>query len=157
MNRYFEQWGCMSRSSSDHRAAAPSVSGKTMSDVILSSELLEALPDAIVAVDSDGTIVQVNSQVLELFGYSRGELVGQKVEMLVPESYRPQHHHHRKNFTEAPNGSGFGSLRQTAQRLGIPGRNQSQPSLHGERNARVERHPRHQRSQANRRRTAPGE
>jgi PAS domain S-box-containing protein len=102
MNRYFEQWGCMSRSSSDHRAAAPSVSGKTMSDVILSSELLEALPDAIVAVDGDGTIVQVNSQVLELFGYSRGELVGQKVEMLVPESYRPQHHHHRKNFTEAP-------------------------------------------------------
>jgi len=97
----------MSRPSSDHRVPAPSASGNTisgdaMSDVMLSSELLEALPDAIVAVDRDGTIIQVNSQALELFGYSRGELLGQKVEMLVPESYRPQHHQHRKNFTEAP-------------------------------------------------------
>jgi PAS domain S-box-containing protein len=107
MYRYFAQWGCMSRSSSDHQQPAPSfsgntISGDTMSDVILSSELLEALPDAIVAVDRDGTIIQVNSQALELFGYSRGELVRQKVEMLVPESYRAQHHQHRKNFTEAP-------------------------------------------------------
>ncbi|MGA8540486.1 MAG: PAS domain S-box protein [Terriglobales bacterium] len=73
-----------------------------MSEVILSSELLEALPDAIVAVDREGTIIQVNSQTLTLFGYSRGELVGEKVEMLVPESYRPQHHQHRKNFADAP-------------------------------------------------------
>jgi len=73
-----------------------------MSEVILSTELLEALPDAIVAVDREGTIVQVNSQTLTLFGYSRGELVGEKVEMLVPESYRPQHHQHRNNFADAP-------------------------------------------------------
>ncbi len=73
-----------------------------MSEVILSSELLEALPDAIVAVDRAGTIVQVNSQAQELFGYERDELVGQKVEMLVPESYRPQHHQHRETFTAAP-------------------------------------------------------
>ncbi len=73
-----------------------------MSDVMLSSELLEALPDAIVAVDGDGTIIQVNSQALELFGYRRDELIGQKVEMLVPESYRPRHHHHRENFTKTP-------------------------------------------------------
>ena len=79
-----------------------SFSDNNMSEVILSSELLEALPDAIVAVDREGTIVQVNSQTLALFGYSRSELVGQKVEMLVPESYRPQHHQHREHFTTAP-------------------------------------------------------
>jgi PAS domain S-box-containing protein len=97
----------MPRSSPDHQERSPSFSGKsisgnTMSEVILSSELLEALPDAIVAVDGEGTIVQVNSQTLELFGYSRSELVGQKVEMLVPESYRPRHHQHREHFTAAP-------------------------------------------------------
>jgi len=73
-----------------------------MAEVILSSDLLETLPDAIVAVDREGTIVQVNSQAQELFGYDRNELIGQKVEMLVPESYRGQHHRHRQNFAEAP-------------------------------------------------------
>jgi len=73
-----------------------------MSEVILSSELLEALPDAIVAVDDNGTIVQINSQTQELFGYTRNELLGQKVEILVPESYRPRHHQHREHFTAAP-------------------------------------------------------
>src|ERR1700686_5387733 len=93
----------MSRYSSGRQERGSSFSGNNMSEVILSSELLEALPDAIVAVDREGTIVQVNSQTLELFGYSRSELVGQKVEMLVPERYRPQHHHHRENFAKTPN------------------------------------------------------
>jgi PAS domain S-box-containing protein len=90
----------MSRPASDHNP--PSLSIKTMVDVLLSSDLLETLPDAIVAVDRDGTIVQVNSQAQDLFGYERDELIGQKVEMLVPESYRRQHHRHRENFVEAP-------------------------------------------------------
>ena len=92
----------MSQTSSDHQERASSFSGNNMSEAVLSSELLEALPDAIVAVDREGTIVQVNSQTLALFGYSRGELVGQKVEILVPESYRPQHHQHREKFAETP-------------------------------------------------------
>ena len=73
-----------------------------MVEFLLSSNLLETLPDAIVAVDRDGTIVQVNSQAQDLFGYDRNELIGQKVEMLVPESYRRQHHHHRENFAATP-------------------------------------------------------
>ena len=73
-----------------------------MAEVLLSSNLLETLPDAIVAVDGDGTIVQVNSQAQELFGYDHDELIGQKVEILIPESYRRQHHHHRENFAAAP-------------------------------------------------------
>ncbi|MGD0212381.1 MAG: PAS domain S-box protein [Terriglobales bacterium] len=73
-----------------------------MIEFLLSSELLETLPDAIVAVDREGTIVQINSQTQELFGYLRDELIGQKVEMLVPESYRAQHHQHRESFAAAP-------------------------------------------------------
>jgi len=73
-----------------------------MADVLLSSDLLETLPDAIVAVDHSGTIVQINSQTQELFGYDRDQLIGQKIEMLVPDRYRRQHQHHRKNFAEVP-------------------------------------------------------
>lgn len=78
------------------RAAAP------VAEVFLSKDLLETLPDAIVAVNRDGIIIQVNSQAQELFGYSRDELIGQKIEILVPESYRRQHHQHRANFAQAP-------------------------------------------------------
>jgi hypothetical protein len=73
-----------------------------MAGTLLSTDLLEALPDAIVAVDREGTIVQTNSQTQELFGYLREEMIGQKIEMLVPERYRPQHHHHREAFAESP-------------------------------------------------------
>ncbi len=73
-----------------------------MAEVLLSSDLLETLPDAIVAVDGDGTIVQVNTQTQALFGYTRDELIGQKVELLVPDSYRRQHHQHRQNYADAP-------------------------------------------------------
>jgi PAS domain S-box-containing protein len=92
----------MSRRSSDHKQPKSSFSAKTMAQVLLSTDLLETLPDAVVAVDHDGTIVQVNSQAQELFGYDRDELIGQKVEMLVPESYRRQHQHHRENFSQTP-------------------------------------------------------
>ena len=92
----------MSRSPSDVKQFAPSLASKTMTEVLLSSDLLEALPDAIVAVDREGTIVQANSQTQELFGYDRDELIGQKVELLVPESYRREHHQHRQNFAETP-------------------------------------------------------
>jgi PAS domain S-box-containing protein len=91
----------MSQRSFDHKQAAASPPSKTMVEVLLSSDLLETLPDAIVAVDREGTIVQVNSQTQGLFGYSRDELIGQKVEMLVPESFRHKHHQHRENYAEA--------------------------------------------------------
>ena len=90
------------RPSSQHDERSSSLAAKTMVEFLLSSDLLEALPDAIVAVDRTGTIVQVNSQTEELFGYDRHELIGQKVEILVPENYRREHHHHRQSFAEKP-------------------------------------------------------
>ncbi|MFY9843104.1 MAG: PAS domain S-box protein [Terriglobales bacterium] len=90
----------MSRPSSDHEQ--PSISANTLADVLLSSDLLETLPDAIVAIDREGTIVQINSQTQSLFGYTRLELIGQKVEILVPEASHAQHHQHRASFAETP-------------------------------------------------------
>jgi PAS domain S-box-containing protein len=90
------------RPSSHPEERSSSLPAKTMVEFLLSSELLETLPDAIVAVDRGGTIIQVNTQTQELFGYLRDELIGRKVEMLVPESYRAQHHHHREGFAAAP-------------------------------------------------------
>ena len=72
-----------------------------MSD-FLSNELVETFPDALVAVEGDGTITQINSQAEELFGYRRDELLGQKIEMLVPERYRRPHQGHREDFAHNP-------------------------------------------------------
>jgi PAS domain S-box-containing protein len=92
----------MSQLSADQKQPAQPLSTKTMAEILLSDDLIEALPDAIVAVDRDGVIVQLNSQTQALFGYERDELIGQRIEILVPESYRREHHHHRENFAKTP-------------------------------------------------------
>ncbi|MFY9976838.1 MAG: PAS domain S-box protein [Candidatus Sulfotelmatobacter sp.] len=80
----------------------PEISAGTVGEILLSSEFLETLPDAILAVNRDGLILQVNSQVEELFGYGRGQLVGKPVEMLVPARFREQHTAHRAAFAAHP-------------------------------------------------------
>ena len=69
---------------------------------LLSSEFLEAIPDAIVAVDNDGMILQVNSQTEHLFGYRHGQLIGQTIEILVPARLRASHREHRASFAGSP-------------------------------------------------------
>jgi protein-histidine pros-kinase len=64
--------------------------------------LLESAPDAIVITNREGTIVLVNSQAEKLFGYCRDELVGRKVEILVPYRYRGRHVGHRTGFMKEP-------------------------------------------------------
>ena len=106
-----------------------------MAETLLSASILEAIPDAVAAVNQQGVIIQVNSQTEALFGYTRDELIGQKIEMLVPERQRPQHHLHREQFhaqAEDPaHGVRSGSLRQAARWLGISGRDQPQPRRDG--------------------------
>jgi PAS domain S-box-containing protein len=70
---------------------------------------LEAAPDAIVIVGSDGKIVLVNSQTEKLFGYARTELIGAKVELLVPERFRGRHPAHRGGYFGAPRTRAMGS------------------------------------------------
>jgi len=61
-------------------------------------ELLESAPDAIVIMDRNGQILLVNSQTERLFGYSRAELLAQKIELLLPPRYRDKHPAHRDQF-----------------------------------------------------------
>lgn len=60
--------------------------------------LLDAAPDATVIVDKMGTIRMINQQVVNLFGYERDEILGKPVEILVPQSARGEHKHHRHDF-----------------------------------------------------------
>ncbi|HEV3028325.1 MAG TPA: PAS domain S-box protein, partial [Planctomycetota bacterium] len=64
--------------------------------------LLEAAPDAIVIVNQQGNIVLVNGQAERLFGYSRAELLGKAMEMLVPERFRAVHPGKRDGFFQYP-------------------------------------------------------
>ena len=63
---------------------------------------LNAAPDAVVIVDGDGMIVQVNSQTEKLFGYPREELLGRPLEVLMPERFRGTHAGKRRAFTADP-------------------------------------------------------
>jgi len=65
-------------------------------------DLLEAAPDAIVIVNSAGIIGLINSQTEKLFGYTRQELLGQAIELLLPMRYREQHPGHRNRFFVDP-------------------------------------------------------
>jgi PAS domain S-box-containing protein len=60
--------------------------------------LLESIPDAIVIIKPTGEIDMANSRAERLFGYAREELLGQPIEMLVPECFRAQHTGHRSRY-----------------------------------------------------------
>jgi len=70
---------------------------------MLSSELvrsvLDSAPDAMVIIDSAGTVLFANNQVTALFGYARDEVVGGPIEKLMPERFRTRHVGHRHGYT----------------------------------------------------------
>lgn len=70
--------------------------------------LVETAPMAIVIADERGRIADVNAQVLGMFGYKRGELIGKSIEMLVPERLRHSHQGHRSGFMKEPHGRPMG-------------------------------------------------
>lgn len=70
--------------------------------------LLESAPDAIVISDAQGRIVLVNERTEQLFGYTRDELLGQAIELLVPERFRAAHVTHRARYVADPKVRGMG-------------------------------------------------
>lgn len=79
-------------------------------------KFLDAAPDATVIVDREGSIVFSNEQAAEMFGYHRDELLGQPVEILVPEARREMHLKKRKDYIEHPHPHPIGAMELTARR-----------------------------------------
>jgi len=74
--------------------------------------VLERAPDAFLVVAADGVIHLANEQSDKLFGYSRTELVGQSVEILVPDEIRPGHPALRESFHRSPTTRTMGAMRE---------------------------------------------
>jgi PAS domain S-box-containing protein len=64
--------------------------------------LIESAPDAMIIVDDAGEIAIVNGQTEKMFGYDREEMLGNKIEMLLPDRIREEHVGHRNNFAGKP-------------------------------------------------------
>jgi len=72
-------------------------------------QLLDTAPDAMVVVGADSRIEFVTLQTEKLFGYTRAELLGQKLELLIPERFRPTHGGHVHRFFSNPGSRPMGS------------------------------------------------
>ncbi|HLW77820.1 MAG TPA: PAS domain S-box protein, partial [Bryobacteraceae bacterium] len=80
-------------------------------------ELLEAAPDAIIEIDQQGSIVLLNRVTETMFGYSREELLGRNVDLLIPQALRESHALHRARYWSSPQTRPMGSgLRLEAER-----------------------------------------
>jgi PAS domain S-box-containing protein len=83
-------------------AAQEEVARRTALEHLRFRELLEAAPDAIMEVDQDARIVFLNKATEQLFGYSRHELLGEPVEILIPQDLRSGHVAHRNRYRSHP-------------------------------------------------------
>src|SRR5438552_11097524 len=63
---------------------------------------LDAAPDAIVVVDTTGRVAAVNTLAESMFAYTREQLLGSPIELLVPERYRANHVADRRGYAESP-------------------------------------------------------
>ncbi len=79
--------------------------------------VLELAPDGLMVINADGVIQLANVQCEQLFGYTQDELIGKKVEMLVPDNIRGHHPGLREDFHRSPKARNMGSGRElSAQR-----------------------------------------
>lgn len=76
----------------------------------LGQVLFDSAPDAQLIVSADGTITLVNNMAETLFGYFRDELIGAKVEILIPEAARARHVSSREAYNQHPNTRPMGLL-----------------------------------------------
>jgi len=77
---------------------------------------VEAVPEGMLLVSNDGAIHLVNRRMEEMFGYSREELLGKRLDMLVPDRYRSRHSGHRARYFEEPKVRAMGAGRDLTGR-----------------------------------------
>jgi PAS domain S-box-containing protein len=77
----------------------------------LVSDVLEALPVAVLVLDGEGRIRHLNAALVALLGYTREQLLGRHLELLLPESVRGAHEAWRREFMAAPAARQMGSNR----------------------------------------------
>jgi PAS domain S-box-containing protein len=82
-------------------SSADEAATQTMGQELLET-FLTLVPDAAIIVDGEGVIVSANEQAAALFGYPPGALVGERVELLVPERFRHRHREHRLAYAQHP-------------------------------------------------------
>lgn len=95
---------------------------RQQADEIKFRDLLNASPDAMVIVNDKGLIEMVNLQTENLFGYTRQELVGKPVEVLMEFEVRQMHQQHRLNYARAPKvrSMGVGLELKALKKNGVP-------------------------------------
>jgi PAS domain S-box-containing protein len=64
--------------------------------------LFESAAEGLVLVDKAGTIIMINPRISEMFGYTEAELIGKRVEVLIPEKFRHSHADHRDRYNKSP-------------------------------------------------------
>lgn len=71
--------------------------------------VLDLVPDGVIVTDQDGSIEWVNQALAEMFGYERSELMGEALEILVPDDARDAHHEARQAYTDDPHQRSMGA------------------------------------------------
>ena len=71
---------------------------------------VEAAPDAVIMVNQEGEIVLVNEETELMFGYDRSDLIGKRIEFLVPERFQLAHIRHRMRYRSAPRTRRLGTV-----------------------------------------------
>jgi len=86
----------------------PNIPGKCVLSTEAYRAIFEASPDGIIVVDETGRIRDVNPQTSLLFGWPRAALIGESVDVLVPDSLRSGHARHRGHFADKPSNRPMG-------------------------------------------------
>jgi PAS domain S-box-containing protein len=86
----------------DEREARELIASAIHAQEEIALKALESLADGVIVINAQGIIVLFNLRAEMMFGYSRDEVVGQPVEVLLPESLRTRHVEHRRLYFDEP-------------------------------------------------------
>ena len=105
-----EQTGALVRAHDSSQSIRPGIQAEALARAVA-----ESMPGGVLVVDAAGVIALANRQIESQFGYSCAELVGQSIDILLPESSRAAHAAHRANFMAMPEARPMGAGRRAAR------------------------------------------